>query len=203
MSARFHSIVEMIRENLIFQRGSLKNDDQAICSLRAIIIFLLLASFAIQTSSCDTTATVTITAIILPAVEVSRPSITWDLNPTGPGAFTRTERVLVKANTDWQLLAEDCDPATSGHLAEWTGTGYGPSRLHNPVRIASSSKVSRPITAGKPIETGSHTGEEGRLVNITLTQMITPGERPMSDGRAYRIVVNLKAEPMTEHSGLD
>lgn len=178
----------------------------AIRLMPAILILILLTSFAVQPSSCGTTATVTITATILPAVEISQPSITWDLTPTGTGTFTRTESVLVKANTDWQLSAEDSDPATSGHLAEWTGTGYGSGRLKSPVKIASSSssspssKASVPIAAGKPIVTGSYTGAEGKLVNITLTQLVTPGERPLSEGHGYRIVVNLKAVPVTKYS---
>lgn len=166
-----------------------------------MIILILLAAVAVQPSSCGTTATVTITATILPAVEISQPSIIWDLAPTGTGTFSRTESILVKANTDWQLLAEDSDPGTLGHLAEWTGESYGPMRLKSPVRIAASRKVSRPIAAGKLIETGSHTGAEGRIVNITLTQDVVPADRPMTNGRAYRIVVNLKAEPVIERSG--
>ncbi|HNY33973.1 MAG TPA: hypothetical protein PKK68_04885 [Methanothrix soehngenii] len=165
-------------------------------SPRAIIIIaILLSPLAVQPSSCGTTATAAVTAIVLPAVEISRPSITWEFTPTGPGTYSRTESILVKARTDWQLLAEDSDPGTSGHLAEWTGAGYGPKRLKTPLRIAAASKVSTPILAGRPIETGMQTGEEGRLVSITLTQDVVPGDRPISGGQAYRIVVNLKAEP--------
>jgi hypothetical protein len=173
---------------------------RAIRPLPVILILILLACFAVQPSSCSTTATVKITATILPAVELSRPTITWDLNPKGPGAFTRTESVLVKANTDWQLSVEDPNPGTSGHLAEWTGTGYGPTRLNIPVRIASSNMAPRSIiAAAKPLETGSHTGAEGKLVKIVLTQVVTPGECPLPNGHHYRIVINLKAVPVTKH----
>ena len=168
--------------------------------LPLILILILLASFAVQPSSCGTTATVKITATILPAVDLSQPTITWDLVPTGTGTFSRTESIIVKANTDWQLSVEDPNPGTSGHLAEWTGTGYGPTRLNIPVRIASSSKASRPIAAEKPIETGSHTGAEGKLVKIVLTQVVTPGECPLPNGHHYRIVINLKAVPVTKPS---
>lgn len=171
----------------------------AIRPLPVILVLILLAFFAVQPSSCGTTATVKVTATILPAVELSRPTITWDLNPKGPGAFTRTESVLVKANTDWQLSVEDPNPGTSGHLAEWTGTGYGPTRLHIPVRVAPLNRAPRPIAASKPIETGSHTGAEGKLVKITLTQVVTPGECPLPNGHHYRIVINLKAVPVAKH----
>jgi hypothetical protein len=180
---------------LALQGCGAKGASRAIHCLAVVIIVILLSPLAVQPSSCGSTASVTIAATILPAVEVSRPAITWDFTPTGPGTFSKTESVIVKANTEWRLLAEDSDPGTSGHPAEWTGTGYGPKRLKNPLRIATASKVSAPILAGRPIETGMQTGEEGRLVSITLTQDVVPGDRPMPGNQAYRIVVNLKAEP--------
>lgn len=200
MLVSFQIIMKMIMSGLIFRRSRPKSESQAIRPVPSIIILIMLAPFAVQTSSCDTTATVTITAVIPPAVEVSRSSITWDITPMGQGTYSRTERVVVKANTDWQLLAEDCDPATSGHLAEWTGTGYGSSRLHSPVRIATASSVSRPIEARRPVEIGTYTGEEGQLVNITLTQDVIPSDRLLPNGQHYRIVVKLKASPVMKHT---
>jgi len=206
MSAILLSWMRSFKGSLNPRRSCLKGEcrtgpvSRAIRPLPVILILILLACFAVQPSSCGTTATVKVTATILPAVDLSRPTITWDLNPKGPGAFTRTESVLVEANTDWQLSVEDQNPSTSGHLAEWTGTGYGSTRLHNPVRIATSNKAPRPIiAASNPIETGSYTGASGKLVKITLTQIVTPGECPLSNGHHYRIVINLKAVPVTKH----
>lgn len=195
MSANILSRVRSIQDKSSLQGCGPKGASRAIYSLAVVITAILLSPLAVQPTSCGTTAQVMVTGDLPPLIEVSRPSIVWDLNPTGPGTYSRTESVLVKANTDWQLLAEDSDPGTSGHLAEWTGVGYGPKRLKTPLRIAAASKVSTPILAGRPIETGMQTGEEGRLVSITLTQDVVPGDRPISGGQAYRIVVNLKAEP--------
>jgi hypothetical protein len=200
MSANILSRVRSIQGKSALQRCGPKGASRAIYSLAIVIIAILLSSLAVQPSSCSATASTTITAIVLPAVEVSRPSIIWDLTPTGPGTYSRTEWVLVKANTDWRLLAEDSEPGTSGHLAEWTVAGYGPKRLKNPLRIATAIKTSTPILAERPIETGMQTGEDGKLVSITLTQDVVPGDRPISGGQAYRIVVNLKAEPVEKSS---
>lgn len=200
MSANILSRVRSILGKSALQECGPKGASRAIYSLAVVIIAILLSPLAVQPSSCGSTASVTITAIVLPSAEVSQPAITWVLTPTGPGTFSRTESVLVKANTDWRLLAEDSDPDTSGHLAEWTGAGYGPKKLKNPLRIAAASRAATPILAGRPIETGMQTGEEGRLVSITLTQDVVPGDRPMPGGQAYRIIVNLKAEPDEKRS---
>lgn len=55
----------------------------------------------------------------------------WEI---GQNCLTRTYNV--KANTDWQVEAEDSDDETAGYMTEWDGTDYYSLHLTHPMDVS-------------------------------------------------------------------
>jgi hypothetical protein len=94
----------------------------------------------------------------------------------------------VKANKDgWQIAVKDNNPATSGHMIEWTGSGYGSIKLASPMRVKAANEVALP--EGGIIQTGSKTTGQGRNLSVAFIQDGTFADEPLPEGNVYRIVI--------------
>ncbi len=110
----------------------------------------------------------------------------WQLMPNVTNELTVAFKVY--ANKDgWQVSVKDNNPATSGHMTEWTGSGYGSLKLAKPMRVRAAKEVTLP--EGGVIQTGSKTTGHGQNINVTFIQEGTFADEPLPGGRVYRIVV--------------
>ena len=165
-----------------------------------LMIFLYVAfSTLISGGGAGSSATVTITAIVPPIVNVNPTEYSIDLNidPSAKGkSTTMTRTVMVKANTEWNLAVKDLNPVTQGDLTEWTGTGWGEKKLSKPLMVVSANKALK-IDKGEAssVQTGGMTGEQGQEVVLTFVQELSPKDKPLPEGRTYRIVLDLEGVP--------
>ena len=110
----------------------------------------------------------------------------WQLKPDE--ANEQTGVLNVKANKDgWQVTVNDDNPATSGHMTEWTGSGYGTLELTNPMRVKAAYEVALP--EGGLIQTGDKTKGQGQDINVAFIQEGTFADEPLSEGHVYRMVI--------------
>lgn len=74
----------------------------------------------------------------------------WQLLPNTTNNITTF--LTIRANRNWQIMAKDNDPITSGHMTQWTGSGYGPLKLASPMRVQAAYEVTLP--SEKLVQTG-------------------------------------------------
>jgi hypothetical protein len=144
-------------------------------------------------------ATVTITAIVLPTVNVNPTEYSIDLNidPSTKGKSTAmTRTVMVKANTDWDLVVKDLNSITRGYMTEWTGTGWGDKKLSKPLRVMVANKAWKIDKGEASVLNGGMTGNEGKEVVLTFVQDISNKDEPLPKGSTYRIVLGLEGVPV-------
>lgn len=162
-------------------------------SLIACVICILLISIApLSQSHTTSTATVMITASVRPTVQLdyTNETATWAFSPTTADNQTRSGTIVVKANTDWQLVVEDTNPATSGYMTEWDGQRFGPSKLAEPLVVSAEREVALP--RGGIIQTGSRTS--GQEVNIIFMQRVLATDLLKQDD--YRIAITIRGSPL-------
>lgn len=110
----------------------------------------------------------------------------WQFQPDKTNELTGVFNV--KANKDgWQVTARDDDPATFGHMTEWTGSGYGSTKLASPMRVKAANEVTLP--EGGIIQTGSKTTGQGQNINVAFIQESTFADEPLSESHVYRIAI--------------
>ncbi len=139
--------------------------------------------------------TTTIYAQIKPrvAVSASDDALSWNISPKSPGIYTKTEKLNIKANTDWQLTVKDEDSYSKGYMMEWTKDGYGAKRLSKPMKIIADKETVLPND--QPITLGNRTGNNGIDIQVTFIQEVTSEDLPLPDGAIYRKVVAFVGSP--------
>lgn len=143
-------------------------------------------------ASAESTASIAITVSVRPAVlVVDQDQIgLWIIKPVSPINYTKTGLLVVRANTNWMLRAEDKNPETAGFMTEWDGQSYGTKKLFLPLKISSTNEVTLP--AGGIIMTGSKTS--GQDVNVNFKQQVLDINLPKADN--YRIEVTFTGSPL-------
>ena len=112
----------------------------------------------------------------------------WQLMPDETNELTAVFNV--KANKDgWQIAVNDNNnnPATSGHMVEWTGSNYGSIKLSKPTKVRAAYEVTLP--EGGIIQTGSKTTGHGQNINVVFQQDVTFADDSLIEGHVYRIVL--------------
>jgi hypothetical protein len=155
--------------------------------LIAIIMIALLSQ-----ASAESNTNVVITVTVKPTViVVDKDQIgIWIIKPVSTANQTKSGLLIVRANTEWVLRAEDKNPETAGFMTEWTGKSYGAKKLFLPLKIFSASEVTLP--AGGIIMTGSRTS--GQDVDVNFMQQILDINLPKTDN--YRIEVTFIGSPL-------
>jgi hypothetical protein len=157
-------------------------------ALLSSTIMIALLSQASAGSTASTVITVTVRPSVL-VVDKDQIGI-WILKPVSPVNLTKTGLLVIRANTNWVLRAEDRNPETAGFMTEWDGQGYGTKKLFLPLKISSANEVTLP--AGGIIMTGSRTS--GQDVNVNFKQQVLDINLPKTDN--YRIEVTFIGSPL-------
>jgi hypothetical protein len=152
------------------------------------IIMIALLSQASAESNTNVVITVTVKPTVL-VVDQDQIGI-WIIKPVSTANQTKSGLLIVMANTDWVLRAEDKNPETAGFMTEWTGKSYGAKKLFLPLKIFSASEVTLP--AGGIIMTGSRTS--GQDVDVNFMQQVLDINLPKTDN--YRIEVTFIGSPL-------
>jgi hypothetical protein len=157
-------------------------------ALTSSIIMIVLLSQA----SAESTANVVITVSVKPTVlVVDQDQIgIWIIKPVSTANQTKSGLLILTANTDWMLRAEDINPETAGFMTEWDGKSYGTKKLFLPLKISSASEVTLPV--GGIIMTGSRTSDQD--VNVNFIQQVLDINLPKTN--YYRIEVTFIGSPL-------
>ena len=157
-------------------------------ALTSSIIMIALLSQASAESNTNIVITVSVKPTVL-VVDQDQIGI-WIIKPVSTTDQTKSGLLIVRANTDWVLRAEDKNPETAGFMTEWDGKSYGAKKLFLPLKISSASEVTLPV--GGIIMTGSRTS--GQDVNVNFMQQVLDINLPKTDN--YRIEVTFIGSPL-------
>ena len=157
-------------------------------ALTSSIIMIALLSQASAESSTNVVITVSVKPTVL-VVDQDQIGI-WIIKPVSTANETKSGLLIVMANTDWVLRAEDKNPETAGFMTEWDGKSYGAKKLFLPLKISSAREVTLPV--GGIIMTGSRTS--GQDVNVNFLQQVLDINLPKTDN--YRIEVTFIGSPI-------
>ena len=157
-------------------------------ALTSSIIMIALLSQASAESSTNVVITVSVKPTVL-VVDQDQIGI-WIIKPVSTENQTKSGLLIVKANTNWVLRAEDDNPETAGFMTEWDGKSYGAKKLSQPLKISSAREVTLPV--GGIIMTGSRTS--GQDVNVNFLQQVLDINLPKTDN--YRIEVTFIGSPI-------
>jgi hypothetical protein len=158
-------------------------------ALSSSMIMIALLSQASAESTANMIITISVKPTVL-VVDQDRIGI-WILKPIFPVNLTKSGLLIVKANTDWVLRAEDDNPETAGFMTEWDGKSYGAKKLSQPLKISSAREVTLP--AGGIIMTGSRTSG-GQNVDVNFMQQVPDINLPKTEN--YRIEVTFIGSPL-------
>lgn len=161
-----------------------------------ILIFMVILGILAILSVPDgigSSETIVVRGTVPPTVRVSSPTgnSIWELNPSGPGIYTKKELVKVLANTAWKVTVKDADEIAEGHMTEWTGVIYEGKKLKAPISVSADREVTLP--EGGTIQTGTTVGEYD--IEVTLSQVVSPDDLPLKTGHAYRIALSFEGFP--------
>ena len=157
---------------------------------------LLLACLIGDAIVAESSSTTIINAQVKARVVVYAPdnALSWEIRPSAPGIYTKTQILNVKANTDWQLGVKDGDSDAGVSMREWSGSGYGDQKLSLPMKVSADGEV-MPIDASElPIAEGKMTGGKGVDVQVTFEQEVTP-EDLLKGEKTYRKEVTFVGLP--------
>ena len=159
--------------------------------LIALLSSMMLISLLSQASAESTASTVITANLRASALVVDKDQIgIWIIKPVSTANQTKSGLLVVSANTNWVLRAEDKNPETAGFMTEWDGQSYKTRKLFLPLKISSAYEVTLP--AGGIIMTGSQTS--GQDVNINFKQQVLDINLPKTDN--YRIEVTFIVYPL-------
>jgi hypothetical protein len=137
-----------------------------------------LACLIVDAIVAESSSTTSINAQIKARVVVNAPdnALSWEISPSAPGIYTKTQILHIKANTDWQLGVKDGDSDAGGSMREWSGSGYGEQKLSLPMRVSADREVVPLDGSELPIAEGKMTGGKGINVQVTFEQVVTPDD---------------------------
>jgi hypothetical protein len=177
-----------MNRNIFSFQGIKRSESWWLIALLSSTIMIALLSQA----SAGSTASIVITVTVKPAVlVVDKDQIgIWIIKPVSADNETKSGLLVIRANTNWVLRAEDRNPETAGFMTEWDGQSYGTKKLFLPLKISSANEVTLP--AGGIIMTGSMTS--GQDVNVNFEQQVLNINLPKKDN--YRIEVTFIGSPL-------
>jgi hypothetical protein len=146
-------------------------------------------------SYIDDSCVTPITGQPLPVIDITCPGPIdgwyWEI---GDNSITRTYNV--KANTNWQVEAEDSDGETAGYMTEWDGVDYFDLQLTHPLAV-SAANGGGAMTDRWLIKNGDvddQVGNEGEDFDVEFGQEVElqdPSYPP--DGHVYHMEVTFIA----------
>jgi hypothetical protein len=162
-----------------------------------MIALILTVPSIVGAFAVGSTSTTTIHAQIMPKVIILPPvnPYIWEINLTSPGIYTKTLVLHIMANIDWQLSVKEEDSDSSGFMREWMGNRYGSRWLSNPLKISADKELNLTNNDRQPIKEGKITGKNGADVQVMLTQVVTPEEMSIQEGKVYRKVLTFIGIP--------
>lgn len=162
-------------------------------SILAVILQIIMFEALIWGATAATTGTAVsvVTLNVAPYIAIEPQSEVLNIDPelvNGDQKIMMAAKLSITTNTPWQLIAKDVDLNTAGHMTEWTGTGYGTSRLKAPMVVAAENQVALPNAEGTPVQTGSSAGTQD--IALSFIQDVASDDKPLDDEHTYRIVVS-------------
>jgi hypothetical protein len=146
-------------------------------------------------SYIDDSCVTPITGQPLPVIEITCPGPIdgwyWEI---GDNCITRTYNV--RANTDWQVEAEDSDDQTAGYMTEWDGEDYYSLHLVNPLHVQSTDggdyMTDRAVI--KNGEVDDQNGSDGEDFDVEFCQEVEHQDPAYpDDGHVYHMEVTFIA----------
>lgn len=186
-----------------------RHDENSVYSLvlpLALFFLLIISASADGTSPGDSGAGImTLGGPCATNVSITAPDDidNWEMSPFGTGVNIQVGRLQVKADGDWQVTAEDKDATTSGHMTEWYDGSYisTPEQLDSvmSISVASGGSVDtgyeKALPAGGLIAKGPTTNNVFNDVPITFKQPVSWGDKVLTGGHTYKIVVTFTISP--------
>jgi hypothetical protein len=117
----------------------------------------------------------------------------WTMNPSNL-VSTKEASLTIEATGDWQVVVS-ANAATGGYAAEYdkASTQFVPDgkRMKNPMTIRAEDGDDVDLSKGGILTTGSG----NKVVTITLTQAATAEDKPLPEGRDYRLILTFTGSP--------